>query len=56
VHKSLSHYNDRATEFYSSSYQDNFCTFAPGQGEPGAIAKYEYPPYGVAKDKYRRGT
>jgi len=53
VHKTLSHYNDRPTEFYCTSYQDNYCTFAPGQGKPGALPKHEFPPYGVAKDKYR---
>jgi len=53
VHKSLSHYNDRPTEFYATSYQDNFCTFAPGQGKPGSLPKHEYPPYGLPKDRYR---
>jgi hypothetical protein len=49
VHKSLSHYNDRSTDFYASSYQDNFCKFAPGQNQPGAPEPYQYPPTGIAK-------
>ena len=53
MHKSLSHYNDRSTDVYASSYHDNFCKFAPGQSKPGASAPYQYPPAGVAKDKYR---
>lgn len=53
VHNSLSHYNDRSTDFYASSYQDNFCKFAQGQSQPGAPAPHQFPPQGMAKDKYR---
>ena len=53
MHKSLSHYNDRSTDFYASSYQDNFCKFAPGQNQAGAPPPHQFPPTGVAKDKYR---
>lgn len=53
MHKSLSHYNDRATDLYASSYQDNFCKFAPGQNLPGAPPPHQFPPAGIAKDKYR---